>query len=102
MLARLDVAGLDTVVTVTHAFEYFKRRSKRGEVRASRINQKRLKAFCSAVSRDPDRLLWSTFGKLAAQWQLTPFAPEATVAGSMLLAAIRMIENAANDRIRWL
>jgi peptidoglycan/xylan/chitin deacetylase (PgdA/CDA1 family) len=102
VLSRVNQAGLDTVVTVTHAFEYFKLRDERGEVRANRINQKRLEALCAAVSRDPDRLRWSTFGELAAQWQVTPFAPEVTVPGSMRLAAMRMIENAANDRIWWL
>jgi hypothetical protein len=102
VLSRVNAAGLDTVVAVTHAFEYFKQRGERGEVRPNRINQKRLETFCAAVSRDPGRLRWSTFGEAAERWQATASAPDVAVAGSLPLAAMRMIENAANDRVWWL
>lgn len=102
VLSRVNGAGLDTVVTVTHAFEYFKRREGSGEVRANRINQKRLEVFCAKVARDPDRLRWATFGDMAARWQAAPSAPDVAVAGSAPLAAMRMVQNATNDRIWWL
>lgn len=102
VLTRANAAGTQTVVALTHAFEFFKRRDGMARIRRDRINQQRLEAFCAHVSSNPDRLRWATFGASAQRWMAAPEDPEIAVPGSTPLTIMRMAENAANDRIWWL
>lgn len=102
VLERAREAGVDPVVATTHAFEYFKHRGMDYHaIRPNRINQRRLDAFCSHVSRHPERFRWATFGGSTAAWTALPTQANAKVLGSVPLAFLRMAENAVNDRV-WL
>jgi hypothetical protein len=102
VLSRAHGVGLDTVVAVTHAFEFFKRRNGYDDIKRDRINQRRLDAFCTHVSNHPDELRWTTFGERAAAWTEAPPSPDRAVNGSPILAALRMAQNGINDKMWWI
>lgn len=100
-LAAANQAGLDTVVAVTHAFEFFKRRSPLDykEIRDNRINKGRLEKMCAYVSGNPSLFRWGTFGRLVEKWSRVPVAPQKLIYGNEAQAFWRMAENGLNDRL---
>jgi hypothetical protein len=100
-LSAANEAGLDTLVAVTHAFEFFKRRTALdyAQIRPNWINQRRLEALCDHVNRHPTRFRWASFGQREAAWARAPNAAQREVRGSGAQALWRMAENGLNDRL---
>lgn len=99
VLDRARERGLDPVVALTHATEFFKRRN--GKVRADLVNQQRLAALCAHVHAHPEAFTWSTFGDMARSGRAADLTASRTINGSSLLASLRMAQNALNDRSWW-
>jgi hypothetical protein len=104
VLAAAHDSGLDLVVAVTHAFEFFKRRTPLDytQIRANVINQRRLETLCGYVSSQPERFRWTSFGQRLEDWSGTPTAAQHPVRGSTARALWRMGENGLNDRLWFL
>lgn len=100
-LASAHQAGLETVVAVTHAFEFFKRRSPfdYADIRENRINQTRLEDMCAFVGGNSACFRWGTFGGLSEKWSRVPAEQQKLVCGNEFLGFFRMAENGLNDRI---
>ena len=93
-------AGVETVVVLTHAFEYFKRDGFRFlELRANRINQARLDALCAFVAGHPRDFVALDFARAAGSWRDRPDDPSRRLDGAPHRTLLRMAANALNDRI---
>ena len=100
VLTRAYEAGMETIVAVTHPFEFFKRKDQAYTLlRRDRINQTRLGDLCRFVAQNPEKFRWTSFAARARQWIDQPTEREQTILGSPALAALRMAENALNDKL---
>lgn len=97
-------AGLDTVVAVTHAFEFFKRHRPLDytNIRRNQINRSRLEELCTFVGQNPAFFRWGTFGALIDKPSCISETPQVAVYGSELETFSRMAANGLNDAIWYL
>jgi hypothetical protein len=101
LLARAHEAGVDSVVLLTHAFEYVKyRRGDFSDAVPNPVNQQRLQGLCKFLSENGDRFEVTTMSRLAA-------APPAPSAANILLrvppqrALERIVQNRLNSFMRY-
>lgn len=102
LLNSAHAAGVESFVILTHCFEYAKR-DPNGyfDIRPNRINQKRLQSLCQFISANPDRFEAATFCQLDPTSLKNTSSPSNTLLQAPLSAvALRLVENALNDRIR--
>lgn len=93
-------AGVETVVVLTHTFEYFKRDGFRfRRLRVNRINQARLDALCRFVAAHPHDFVALDFARAAKSWRERPEDPSRPLDGAAHRTVLRMATNALNDRI---
>ena len=99
LLEQCSAQAVDTVVLVTHPFEFIKKADFRySSLRPNRLVQSRLKRLCQFLTQNSERFQVSTFGALAKQM---PLAEEAapTLQSSVAKSLIRSAQNLVNDKI---
>jgi peptidoglycan/xylan/chitin deacetylase (PgdA/CDA1 family) len=93
-------AGVQTVVLLTHPFEFIKGdRLDPGSQRANRINQRRLERLCAFLAEHHDQFESVSFGEAAPGWLAAPEEPEPRLYAPLLPTLGRMVQNKANDLI---
>lgn len=102
VLERARAAGAETVVILTHPFEFFKRGDVQcRQLRANRLNQNSLDRLCAFVQEKPDEFHFTTFGAGKDRWlnaadqSACEFGvPPAPVIG-------RIVSNKLNELVWW-
>jgi peptidoglycan/xylan/chitin deacetylase (PgdA/CDA1 family) len=93
-------AGLETVVILTHPFEYVKTRTFRYEtLTPNRINQRRLEKLCEFIRTHDEDFVSVGFGEAAGRWCAAEPQGQRRIEGGAALAFLRMAENGLNDRV---
>jgi peptidoglycan/xylan/chitin deacetylase (PgdA/CDA1 family) len=93
-------AGVQTLVLLTHPFEFIKGdRLNPAHQRANRINQRRLERLCAFLADHDDEFESVSFGSAAPAWLAAAEEPEPRLYAPLLPALGRMVENKANDLI---
>ena len=91
---------MQTVVILTHAFEFIKSDSFRFEtLRRNRVNQRRFERLCEFLSENSDDFVPVTFGGKVVQWAELGPASSIRLDGSPIRTLARATENFVNDRI---
>lgn len=93
-------SSMQTVVILTHAFEFVKSGSFRFErLRRNRVNQRRFERLCEFLSKHSDDFVPVTFGGKVGEWAALGQVPSVKLIGSPIRALARATENFVNDRI---
>lgn len=93
-------AGVETVVLLTHSFEFFKRDGFRfTRLRPNRVNQARLEGLCRFVAAHPRDFVALDFARAARSWRARAEDPSRRLDGAPRHALLRMATNALNDRV---
>ncbi len=93
-------AGVQTVVLLTHPFEFIKGdRLEPSRQRVNRINQRRLARLCAFLAEHDDQFESVSFAEAGPGWLLAPDEPEPRLHAPLLPVLGRMVENKANDLI---
>jgi hypothetical protein len=98
LLDQCSAQSVDTVVLVTHPFEFIKKADFRyNSLRPNRLVQRRLERLCQFLAQNSERFQVSTFGALSDQ---IPLAGEAApkLQSSVAKSLIRSAQNLINDR----
>jgi hypothetical protein len=99
LLQQCHAQSVDTIVLVTHPFEFIKKADFRyRSMRANRVVQKRLQKLCSFLAANRDRFQAITFSDLAEQLPLSKQAAPA-LQSSRIKSFLRASQNFINDRI---
>jgi len=94
--------GVETVVVLTHPFEFFKTRNDRyTELRRNRVNQQRLEALCRFLRRNDRDFVARSFAEASADWLAAAETDCPAIRAPMLAAVKRMVSNKVNDSV-WL
>ncbi len=99
LLDQCSAARVDTIVLVTHPFEFIKKADFRYRaLRPNRIVQRRLERLCHFLTHNSERFQVCTFGDLA---ELLPLPEEAapSLHSSVAKSLYRSAQNLINDRI---
>jgi peptidoglycan/xylan/chitin deacetylase (PgdA/CDA1 family) len=103
LLSSAHAAGVDSVVILTHPFEYVKYESPGyTNMYPSRINQGRLRNLCAFLADNGDRFEAATIGQLAARTETRPGGANVLLKAPWPQVMGRMLENVLNDRIKSL
>jgi peptidoglycan/xylan/chitin deacetylase (PgdA/CDA1 family) len=98
LLNSAHANGNAVVVILTHPFEFFKKQNFRyTNLRANRINQRRLSNLCSFLARNSDRFEVVPLG--IAGDSISESRVWRQLHGNALRSVVRAIENLVNDRI---
>jgi hypothetical protein len=99
ILNQCSAQSVDTLVLVTHPFEFIKKADFRyRSLRPNRVVQRRLGTLCRFLSDHQDQFQVSTFGALARQLPLP--AETAPILKSTVMRSLgRATQNFINDRI---
>ncbi len=99
LLEQCSDQNVDTVVLVTHPFEFIKKADFRyRSLRANRLVQRRLEQLCHYLSQNSDRFEVTTFGALAESFDTTE-EPAPQLQSSVAKSLVRSAQNFINDRI---
>ena len=91
--------SVDTLVLVTHPFEFIKKADFRyNSLRPNKVVQRRLDKLCHFLSQHQDRFQIGTFGALAQQLPKTS-EPPPSLRSSTMSSIFRATQNFINDRI---
>jgi len=100
LLLRAHESNVESVVILTHPFEYVKRRqSDFCRLRRNRINQLRLVRLCEFLRDNSDRYEVATMGDLALSPRATPRSTNVVLMVPATRTIERMLQNVLNDRI---
>lgn len=103
LLLQAHAANIDSVVLLTHPFEFAKYESPGfGKLRPNRINQRRLRQLCVFLAENHDRFETATIGRLAAGTAAPTGGSNRLLKAPFTQVAGRVLENALNDRIKSL
>jgi peptidoglycan/xylan/chitin deacetylase (PgdA/CDA1 family) len=103
LLLRAHQSNVETVVILTHPFEYVKcGRPDFSGLLPNRINQRRLVRLCEFLREHRDRFEATNFADLASSPQATPSEANVILKVPAMRAVARMVQNGLNDRIRGL
>jgi hypothetical protein len=99
LLNQCHKQSVDTLILVTHPFEFIKKADFRyNSIRPNRLVQRRLDRLCRYLSQHQDRFQVSTFGALAQQMPLkSEQAP--SLRTSTMSSLFRATQNFVNDRV---
>jgi hypothetical protein len=90
--------GIETVVVLTHPFEFIKGdKLAPASLRPNRINKRRLERLCAFVAAHPREFVATSFGKAAPRWLKRPSARGPDLVASPLPVLRRLAENVANN-----
>jgi hypothetical protein len=93
-------AGLETIVILTHPFEFFKHRDDRyTQLRRNRVNQGRLESLCRFLRDHPSDFVARSFGEAAGGWQAEGERPCPSISAPFLASVSRLVQNKANDAL---
>ncbi|HEX8443987.1 MAG TPA: hypothetical protein VF631_10120 [Allosphingosinicella sp.] len=93
-------AGAQTIVLLTHPFEFIKGdRLDPARQRVNRINQRRLERLCAFLADHDGEFESASFAQAARGWLAAPDEPEPRLHAPLLPVLGRMVENKANDLI---
>ena len=93
-------AGVETLVVLTHPFEFAKINAG-GKVAANRVNQQRLKHLCRFVADNPDEFVFQDFATAHKQWLQAGDVEMPNLRSPILPVVTRMVENKLNDTLWW-
>ncbi|MGI9505101.1 MAG: polysaccharide deacetylase family protein [Geminicoccaceae bacterium] len=97
ILERAHAAGVDSVVILTHPFEFFKRADAQcSDLRRNRVNQARLDKLCAFVQAHP-AFRFTTFGSAKDRWLDAAETPAPTLAAPPAPVAARILQNKLNE-----
>jgi hypothetical protein len=100
LLLRAYESNVESVVILTHPFEYVKRRqSDFSRLRRNRINQLRLVRLCEFLRDNSDRYEVATMVDLALSPQTAPRSTNVALKVPAIRTIERMLQNTLNDRI---
>lgn len=102
VLERARAHGVETVVVLTHPFEFFKRGDPQcRDLRPNRVNQARLNELCAYVQANPSSFRFTTFGSAKERWlaEADLPSPDLTVPPAPVVA--RIVNNKLNELIWW-
>jgi hypothetical protein len=100
LLRQARRQGVETVVLLTHPFEFIKGdRLDPARQRRNRINHRRMERLCAFVAEHPDAYEAVSFGGAAEGWLAAPDAAEPNLVAPLPRVLARMIENKANDLV---
>ncbi len=100
LLQRAHAANVESVVILTHAFEYVKcRQTDFSGLRRNRINQDRLDRLCEFLRDNPDRYRAMTMSELASEPRDVTYSANTILKAPLIPVAARMLQNLLNDRI---
>lgn len=99
LLEGAQVAGVESLVILTHPFEFVKNRTTDfSDIHPNRVNQRRLERLCRFLSENDDRFEVCTMGRLAGY---SPASDQnVLLEASMPVVLVRMMENALNDAVQ--
>ena len=93
-------AGAQTIVLLTHPFEFIKGdRLDPARQRVNRINQRRLEWLCAFLAAHKEEFESVSFEDAGPGWLAAPDEPEPRLYAPLLPTLGRMVENKANDLI---
>ncbi|WP_157817547.1 hypothetical protein [Candidatus Thiodictyon syntrophicum] len=111
MIAILDgaqAAGYETVVILTHPFEFVKSATEKNRnawthemLITNRTVRARLRRLCDYLVKHEERFEVCTFADLASR-PPTSVRPVRPLHGSPVLSWLRTLENGFSDRVKWL
>lgn len=102
ILERAHLAGVESIVVLTHPFEYVKyKNADFSGLHPNRINQERLSQLCAFLRDHPAKYQVATMADLAATAAGTAMPPSGNEVISVpsVRAIERIAQNALNDRI---
>ncbi len=104
LLLRAHAANVESVVVLTHPFEFVKYDAPGfTNVYRNRINQRRLRKLCAFLAENKDHFEVATVGQLASGVETSlPRGGNALLRAPWPQVVGRMLENALNDRIKSL
>ncbi len=97
-------SNIESVVILTHPFEFVKRGDDPSftKIYQNRVNQRRLQKLCAFLAANDDRFEVVTIKQLAYRTAAVDRDHNVLLKSPWLKAASRMLENALNDRIKFL
>lgn len=108
IIERAWACGYDTVVVLTHPFEYFKVPNRKARkawnfevLTPNRTVQGRLRGLCDHLLEHQDRFEVCTFADLARRPPQVQISPQ-PLGNSPLQSWARTLENVLSDRLKWL
>jgi peptidoglycan/xylan/chitin deacetylase (PgdA/CDA1 family) len=102
VLERARAAGAETIVVLTHPFEFFKRADWQcRRLRPNRVNQRRLDQLCAFVQANPSSFRFTTFGASRERWLAEADKPEHEVAIPPAPVVARLLHNKLNELVWW-
>jgi peptidoglycan/xylan/chitin deacetylase (PgdA/CDA1 family) len=100
LLWAARAAGVQTIVLLTHPFEFIKGdRLDPARQRANRINQRRLERLCAFLAEHDDAFESVSFAGAGPAWLAAPDRAEPDLHAPLLPVLGRIVENKANDLI---
>lgn len=101
-LQRARAAGIETIVILTHPFEFFKRGDPQcRHLRTNRVHQARLDKLCAFVQANPASFNFTTFGASKDRWLAEVDQPECDIAIPPAPVAARLLHNKLNELLWW-
>jgi len=100
LLRRARASGISPVVILTHPFEYVKGDVPGGD--RSRGNRVSLKSLCRFVAENSEDYVAVSISEAASRWTLHGSTDPPGLQGPILPALKTMLENKANELLRWL
>lgn len=98
LLSQCHKQSVDTLVLVTHPFEFIKKADFRyNSLRPNKVVQRRLDKLCHFLCQHPDRFQVSTFGALAQKLPMTS-EPPPSLRSTAMSSLLRATQNFINDR----
>jgi len=95
--------GISPVVVLTHPFEFVKGDAPGGDrCVANRINQRRLQSVCRFIAENADRFSAVSFGAAASRWLQDGELAAPELEAPLFPVLRRIVENVANDYLRFL
>jgi hypothetical protein len=91
--------GVQTVVLLTHPFEFVKYDESFSRLRPNRVNQRRFRALCDFLARHADEFETTTFGARVDRWLESDAEPAPALTTPPWLTAGRWIVNKLNEAL---
>lgn len=100
LLWRARAAKVETVVLLTHPFEFIKgNRVVKGAQRVNRITKRRLRSLCEFIARHDRDFVSTSFAEAAPSWLAGRDVAGQTLQCPLVPTLLRGIENKANELI---
>ena len=102
LLLRAHASNIESVVILTHPFEFVKYALGFTNMYPSRINQGRLRKLCAFLAENGDRFEVATIGQLASRTASAARGSNVLLKAPWWEVAGRMVENVLNDHVKFL